>query len=162
MSAQTVYDSIGSKQALVARLNDLIDTEAGIADISRGTRPSRPIPCEVAATSARVITRSILDHCGDVIHALVTGAAAEPDLAVVMAEGQRRHDDGRGAGSWGGCRSWMPSPPSVDVDGRRRHARPRSPMSGSPSCCSESYGWSLDQVEAWIAATSRDLLLRPA
>ena len=33
VSAQTVYDSIGSKQAVVARLNDLIDTEAGIAGI---------------------------------------------------------------------------------------------------------------------------------
>ena len=35
-------------------------------------------------------------------------------------------------------------------------------MSGSPSLLHESYGWSLDQLEAWIAATSRDLLLRPA
>ncbi len=34
VSAQTVYDSIGSKQALVARLNDLIDREAGIAAIA--------------------------------------------------------------------------------------------------------------------------------
>src|SRR3954465_8667413 len=33
VSSQTVYDSIGSKQAIVARLNDLIDVEAGIADI---------------------------------------------------------------------------------------------------------------------------------
>ena len=33
VSAQTVYDSIGSKQAVVARLNDLIDSEAGIGAI---------------------------------------------------------------------------------------------------------------------------------
>ena len=33
VSAQTVYDSIGSKQAIVARLNDLIDAEADIATI---------------------------------------------------------------------------------------------------------------------------------
>ena len=93
MSAQTVYDSIGSKQALVARFNDLIDAEAGIAaHLARGVAESDD-PVEVAATSAR-IARSILDHCGDVIHALVTGAAAEPDLAVVMAEGQRRHHGG--------------------------------------------------------------------
>src|SRR3954453_24267194 len=33
VSTQTVYNSIGSKQAVVARLNDLIDSEAGIGAI---------------------------------------------------------------------------------------------------------------------------------
>ncbi len=94
MSAQTVYDSIGSKQAVVARPNDLIDDEAGIGAIARRIGESTD-PAEVAATSAR-IARSILEHCGDIIHALVTGAAAEPDLAVVLAEGQRRHLQGAG------------------------------------------------------------------
>src|SRR5690348_8096272 len=41
VSAQTVYDSIGSKQALVARLQDLIDSEAGIAGIVEAARASR-------------------------------------------------------------------------------------------------------------------------
>ena len=50
VSAQTVYDSIGSKQALVARLNDLIDAEAGIAAIAGAGRRVRP--AEVAATPA--------------------------------------------------------------------------------------------------------------
>ena len=35
VSAQTVYDSVGSKQQLVAQLNDLIDAEAGIGAIVR-------------------------------------------------------------------------------------------------------------------------------
>src|SRR4051812_48402975 len=78
VSAQTVYDSIGSKQAVVARLNDLIDEEAGIRDIAGAAQRSTD-PREVASTSARV-TRSILEHCGDIVHALVTGAPAEPDL----------------------------------------------------------------------------------
>src|SRR6476469_4043669 len=34
VSAQTVYDSVGSKQAVVARLNDLIDIEAGVGGIA--------------------------------------------------------------------------------------------------------------------------------
>src|SRR4051812_6580443 len=65
VSAQTVYDSIGTKQALVARLNDLIDSEAGIGAIAAAAAGSTD-PAEVAATSARV-TRSILEHCGDII-----------------------------------------------------------------------------------------------
>ena len=53
VSPQTVYDSVGSKQALVSRLNDLIDAEAGVADIVRAAAESDN-PWEVAATSARV------------------------------------------------------------------------------------------------------------
>src|SRR5215510_10019988 len=61
VSAQTVYDSVGSKQALVARLNDLIDSEAGIGAIVRaaaassaGSSVAAEDPAELAATSARV------------------------------------------------------------------------------------------------------------
>src|SRR6188768_1920575 len=61
VSAQTVYDSIGTKQALVAQLNDLIDAEAGIVAIA-GAAARSDDPAEVAATSAR-IARSILEHC---------------------------------------------------------------------------------------------------
>src|SRR3954451_6554152 len=72
VSAQTVYDSIGSKQAVVARLNDLIDAEAGIRALAGAAQQSED-QNEVAATSARV-TRSILEHCGDIVTALVPGA----------------------------------------------------------------------------------------
>src|SRR3954454_6076801 len=72
VSAQTVYDSIGSKQALVARLHDLIDDEAGVSRIVGESFGSRE-PSVIAGTPARV-TRSILEHCGDIIHALVSGA----------------------------------------------------------------------------------------
>ena len=92
VSAQTVYDSIGSKQAIVARLNDLIDAEADIATIV-GAGVGSDDPGEILAVQARVV-RSILEHCGDILRALVSGAAAEPDLALVMAEGHRRHVEG--------------------------------------------------------------------
>src|SRR4051795_8478124 len=88
VSAQTVYDSIGSKQALVLRLNDLIDDEAGVFEIAR-TSSGSDDPAEVASTSAK-ITRSILEHSGDILHAVITGASAEPDLQVVLDEGQDR------------------------------------------------------------------------
>src|SRR4051794_194907 len=92
VSAQTVYDSVGSKSALVVRLNDVIATEAGIRELAIAAAQSTD-PVEVVATPAR-ITRSILENCGDIVHALVTGAAAEPDLEAALAEGQRRHVEG--------------------------------------------------------------------
>src|SRR5687768_16119866 len=60
VSAQTVYDSVGSKQELVMRLNDLIDAEAGISTIVRAAVSSGD-PREMTAAPARV-TRSILEH----------------------------------------------------------------------------------------------------
>ena len=118
VSAQTVYDSVGSKQALVARLNDLIDSEAGIGAIAR-TIGQTDDPQELVAFPAR-ITRAILEHCGDIIHALVTGAAAEPELAAVLAEGQRRHRRGRRANR-------RPA-----AGARRAPRRPTTPPTPSP------------------------------
>src|SRR5436190_2465788 len=78
VSAQTVYDSIGSKQELVSRLNDLIDTEAGVPAIVAKLAQTQD-PHQVAGMAAAV-TRSILENCNDILHALITGAAAEPEL----------------------------------------------------------------------------------
>jgi AcrR family transcriptional regulator len=154
VSAQTVYDSVGSKQALVARLNDLIDSEAGIGALVRAAAASEA-PAELAATSARV-TRSILEHCADIIHALVTGVAAEPELAAVLAEGQRRHREG-----------------ARFVVGRLGELGALGPDAGEAAeslaavtdirfalMLREDYGWSLDRLEDFMAATSRTLLLR--
>jgi AcrR family transcriptional regulator len=156
VSAQTVYDSVGSKQALVARLNDVIDDEAGIAALGRAAAQSDD-PVAIAATPAR-IARSILEHCGDVIHALVTGAAAEPELAVALEEGQRRHL--RGAQMIVGRLQALDAldasvAPDAAVDTLAVVSDVRFAL-----VLQQSYGWSLDQVEAWIAATSRRLLLR--
>ena len=156
VSPQTVYDSVGSKRALVSRLNDLIDTEAGVAAIVRAAVESDD-PQEVAATPARV-TRSILEHCGDILVALVTGAAAEPDLAAVLAEGHRRHVEGAGR--------IVDLLRKLDALGPDVHPDDAAQTLAAVSdfrfglVLRESYGWSLDQLESWTAATSRSLVLR--
>ena len=156
VSAQTVYDSIGSKQALVARLNDLIDAEAGIAAIA-GAAARSGDPRQVAAMPAK-ITRSILEHCGDIVHALVTGAAAEPDLATALAEGHRRHVEGAGV-VVGLLRQMDALGGSVDVDAAVETLAAISDTQFA-LLLRDSYGWSLDRIETWIAVTSQALLLR--
>jgi len=158
VSAQTVYDSIGSKQALVLRLNDLIDTEAGVLDIARTLGNSND-PAVVAAVSA-TITRSILEHCSDIVHALVTGASAESDLQVVLDEGHSRHV--------GGARRTVDQlnamnalPESMDVEEAVDTLAAVSDIQFA-LLLRDSYGWSLDRIESWIANTSRALLLGPA
>ena len=154
VSAQTVYDSVGSKQELVSSLNDLIDAEAGIPALARAAAESED-PGEVAATNAR-ITRSILEHCGDIIRALVTGAAAEPELAAVLAEGQRRHVEGAGRviGLLRGLEALGPVDPDEAVETLAAITDIRLAL-----MLQESYGWSLDRLENWMAAASRTLLL---
>jgi AcrR family transcriptional regulator len=152
VSAQTVYDSVGSKQQLVAQLNDLIDAEAGIGAIVRADLQSED-PARVVAISARV-ARSILQHCGDIIHALVTGAAAEPELAAVLAEGQRRHVAGTTTvvGRLGELGVALPDG-AIDTLAALSDVR-------FALVLQESYGWSLEQLERWIADTGGALLLR--
>jgi AcrR family transcriptional regulator len=154
VSAQTVYDSVGSKQALVSSLNDLIDAEAGIAALARAAAESQD-PREVAATNAR-ITRSILEHCGDIIHALITGAAAEPELAAVLAEGQRRHVEGAGrvVAVLRGLHALGPIDPDDAGETLAAITDIRFAL-----VLQEDYGWSLDRLEGWMADASRRLLL---
>ena len=156
VSAQTVYDSVGPKQALVARLNDVIDVEAGIPAIAGGVARSND-PIAIVATPAR-ITRSILEHSGDVIRALITGAAAEPDLAAVLAEGQRRHVQGAKT-IVGLLEAKDALDPSID---RRAAVETLAAVSDIRLALvlHESYGWPLDRIERWIATTSQTLLLR--
>ena len=156
VSAQTVYDSVGSKHELVSQLNDLIDAEAGVAAIVRAAAESGD-PWELAATPARV-TRSIIEHCGDIVLALVSGAAAEPELGAVLAEGHRRHLEGAGR-IVAQLRSLDALGPGVDPDDAAETLAAAADFRFA-LVLQESYGWSLDQLESWMAATSRTLLLR--
>lgn len=157
VSAQTVYDSIGSKQALVARLNDLIDTEAGIAAIAGEVAQSNDAG-EVAALPAK-ITRSIIEHCGDIVRALVTGASAEPDLEVALAEGHRRHVEGaRRVVAL--LHKMGVLDDSVDAEAAAESLAAVTD-SGFALLLRDSYGWPLDRIESWMIATSQALLLRP-
>jgi len=158
VSAQTVYDSVGSKQALVSRLNDLIDSEADITGIARAAAESGD-PEELAATPAR-ITRSILERCGDIVHALVTGATAEPELAAVLAEGSRRHVEGA-RGIVGMLRRLDALDPALDPDDAVQTLAAVSDIRFA-IVLRDGYGWPLDRLEAWMVATSRTLLLPPA
>ena len=155
VSAQTVYDSVGATQALVARLHDVSDDEAGIPAIAGAVARSSD-PTEIAATSAK-ITRSILEHSGDVIHALVTGAAAEPELEAVLAEGQRRHL--QGATTIVGLLQRL-NALDASID-RKTAVDTLAAVSDIRLALvlRENYGWSLDHIEQWIATTSQALLL---
>ena len=157
VSAQTVYDSIGSKQALVLRLNDLIDSEAGVMALA-GVAAQSDDPAEVASMSAR-ITRSILEHCGDILRALVTGASAESDLQVVVDEGRKRHIGGARM-AVERLRAMNALDESVGVDDAAEALAAITDFQFA-LMVRDNYGWSLDRIESMLSDTSRAILLAP-
>jgi AcrR family transcriptional regulator len=68
VSPQTDYDSVGSKRALVAGLNDLIETEVQIG--------------------------AIVGQCGDIVRTLVAGPPRSQTSPPYSLEGLRRHRAG--------------------------------------------------------------------
>jgi AcrR family transcriptional regulator len=155
VSAQTVYDSVGPKQQLVARLNDLVDAEAGIAALGAAGAEATDPRAGVGA-SAR-LARAVVEHCGDILRALVTGAAAEPDLAAVMAEGQRRHVAGARL-LVGRLVQLDALPDGLGADDAAATLAAVSDVRVA-LMLRDDYGWSLDRIEAWIAASAAALLL---
>ncbi len=155
VSPQTVYDSVGSKSELVARLNDLIDTEAGVGQLAQAMAESDD-PAYVATSSPR-ITRALLAECGDVLRTLVSGAGEEPALARVLDEGHRRHVGGARA-VVGRLQTLGVLPRGSDPDELAESLAAVNDFRIA-LVLHDSYGWSLDRVEAWAAAESRLLLL---
>jgi AcrR family transcriptional regulator len=156
VSPQTVYDAVGSKAALVARLNDLVDSDAGVADLARAMAESDD-PAYVAATQAR-ITRALLETCGDVLRTLASAAADEPELTRVLEEGHRRHVEGsrrvvERLAALGAL------PKGTDRDATAESLAATSDFRVA-LVLRDGYGWSFDRVEAWIAEASRRLLER--
>lgn len=92
VAVQTIYARVGSKRGMVLAMLDLIDEEAGVAqlvpEVMRASAPDEALRAGIG------ITRAVHEHCGDIIEALFTAVGAEPELAEAVAEGQRRHREG--------------------------------------------------------------------
>jgi AcrR family transcriptional regulator len=155
VSPQTVYDSVGSKSELVARLNDLIDAEANIQPLAAAMSASDD-PAYVVATSARM-TRAILESCGDILRTLVAGAKSEPELTRVLDEGHRRHV--------AGAHLVVERLHRMGALPRRTNLEQAAQELAALSdfrialVLHDSYGWPLARVESWIADESRRLIL---
>ena len=80
------------KPDLIRSLNDLIDGEAQIWEIA-STIPTQTDPLALARIPA-LITRRLVERCGDILRAGVAGMQAEPELAPVISEGGKRHRAG--------------------------------------------------------------------
>ena len=158
VAVQTIYSSVGSKAALVLALNDLIDEEAGVAQLGAGVRAETDPPTMIAKTIH--LTRQLNERCGDLIQVMLSAEPAEPDIAAAVADGMRRHESGASAmaqrlGALGALRA--------DTTPERA-AAVFSMMTSAASWLqlTQRAGWTFDQSEAWLTESLTQLLLKPS
>jgi AcrR family transcriptional regulator len=155
VSVQTVYDSVGSKAALLLALNDELDRVAGVRDLAGAVLASES-SVDVAALPAR-ITRAILDNAIDIVRIVTAAAPSEPDVQTALDDGRKRHLAGIAAvthrlETLEGLRA------GVTV------AEAQATLSILTDTAfglllHDSYGWSTQAIERWTIATIRRLLL---
>jgi AcrR family transcriptional regulator len=158
VAVQTIYARLGSKRGMLMGLIDLIDEEAGVGDLA-----ARVLSAPTAAATLRAevrLARAFQERCGDIIGALFAAQAAEPDLAIAVAEGQRRHREGARltvarVAELGGLRDDVtPERAAALIALSTTHEAWRELV--------EAYGLSWDDAEAWLdAALARALLKDP-
>jgi AcrR family transcriptional regulator len=157
VAVQTIYSSIGSKAALVLALNDLVDAEANVSGLAAELMQEND-PHQLIAKGVH-LTRQLNERCGDLIRVLLSAEPAEPDAAVAVADGMRRHQQGADGmahrlGSLGALRTGTSA----------QHAGTVFAMMTSSANwlqLTQNAGWSFDQAEAWLTDSLSQLLLSP-
>ncbi|MGA7420017.1 MAG: helix-turn-helix domain-containing protein [Acidimicrobiales bacterium] len=156
VAVQTIYTSVGSKAELVLALNDLIDLEAGVAELAADLfRESNPV--RVVAKGVH-LTRQLNERCGDLIRVMMSAEAAEPDAAAAVADGMRRHEEGGRA-----VAEFLRELGALRDDMTPDRAAAAFSMMTSPASwkqLTQDAGWTFDEGEAWLAASVSELLLR--
>jgi AcrR family transcriptional regulator len=157
VSVQTIYDSVGGKHDLVLRLNDLIDEEADVTQIAVPLAGETD-PAAVARIPARITAR-LIERCGDILRVVLAGSLADPGLAVLLREGQRRHRAGADAvaarlAALGALRP--DTTPAAAAATIAALADFRLAL-----ILTDEFGLNRDGLEDWIAGTTTRSVLRP-
>jgi AcrR family transcriptional regulator len=155
VAVQTVYSSVGSKAALVLALNDLIDEEAGVAQIAAGLMQETD-PSQLIARGVH-LTRRLNETCGDIIRVLLSAEPADPEVAAAVADGMHRHEQGATAIS-----HRLAEFGALRADLKPEQAAAAFSVMTSPASwrqLTQGAGWTFDEGEAWLATSLAQLLL---
>lgn len=155
VSVQTVYDSVGPKPALIRALNDQIDHEAQIGEIASLVGTSDD-PATIARVPA-MITRRLIERCGDILRGVSAGGQAEPGLVPLVEEGGRRHRAGAAAvaGRLAGLGTLIQG---TSVEEAARTIATLSDFRVALSLI-DDHGLSFDEVEEWMARAIARMVL---
>lgn len=158
VSVQTIYDSLGSKRAIVLALNDLIDEEGDVRALASAI-PTSTDPIELLRIAA-TISRNINERCGDIVAALFSAAAVETEMREVRDESRRRHRAGiagltRRLASLGALRGDLDAETAADVIAAMTDPQVARTFVGE-------YGWTWDRWQEWTEAALIRLVLEAA
>ncbi len=155
VAIQTIYASVGPKQALVQEMVELIDEEAEIPVIAAQLAETRD-PDEMLALAAR-LTRQVVDRCGDIVRTIHAGAGTEPAIAAALAEGRRRHREGM-AGLAAALAAGNLLAEGVTA-GRATEILAVLTANETYFQLQRDFGMPLDEAEHWVLTALRRLLL---
>jgi AcrR family transcriptional regulator len=157
VALQTVYDRVGSKAALVRRMNDLVDAESGVAELEARMSASTD-PRELLGLCVQ-LTRQVAERCGDIIAAVNVAALAEPAIDGVLAEGRRRHISGTGRVA-SVLEAMGALQDGVDAESAGRLLATLT-YNDSYLMLTRDFGLSFDQAQAWLEGRLAAALLEP-
>jgi AcrR family transcriptional regulator len=155
VAVQTIYSSVGSKAALLLALNDLIDEEADVAQLAQQLREEAD-PVQLIGKAVH-ITRQLNERCGDLIRVLLSAEPSEPDVAAVVADGIKRHE--QGAAMLGNQLGSLRALPTEGTPERVAVVFSLMTAPASWRQLTQGAGWSFDDSEAWLTASLVRLLL---
>ena len=157
VSVQTIYDSVGSKAAILRELNDLIDEEANVMDIAGRLFTSND-PREVV-TLATLIGTTICSRSGDIMRATIAASRLDEDLGAVYGESMRRHRAGI-RGTVARLAALDALRPGVEPE---YATQVMAGITEPPVTFTfvDNYGWSYEQWHSWVVDTICGLLLKP-
>jgi len=156
VALQTVYTSFGSKRRILIDLVESLRREAGLRELHE-VRDARRVDPRQRLRIAAQFHRKLFEHGADILETLRSAGQADPDIASIWSQANRR----RREGSTRIARSLARSGDLRPRIGEREAAAMIYVLANHSvyhDVVNES-GWSPDQYEAWLAGTLEQLLL---
>lgn len=155
-AVQTIYDSVGPKRSIMLALVAMAEGEAGVGEFRDRLFQTRDP--RMALTLWVTMTRQFVERSADIVGALQSAAAAEPDVAAAYDEAKRNHQMGA---SWTGNLLERLDALAPGLTAQRAGAIIALLTWGTTwQELLHDHGWTLDACEAWMIESLTRLLLR--
>jgi AcrR family transcriptional regulator len=155
VSVQTIYSSVGSKSELIAELSDEMDVSAGTREIWTKLEAAKS-GREMIELGVQLV-RTFPETFGDLLIAIASASAVEPELNQYLEEGQRRHRIGLASlikriDEVYGLKKGMTVERGAAIIAAMTNLSVWHDLH-------KAHGWSYDEIEAWMTDALSELLL---
>jgi AcrR family transcriptional regulator len=156
VSVPTLYSSIGSKATIARSLVEFTNEESDIPENDRIQQATTNGPDLIRANAHLV--RVLHERSGDIMRALISAAASEPELAPALEAGRNYHRDAEYANARRLAEMQALRPGISAEDAGALITTLALPEVIGHLALVE--GWSYDKIETWLAETLIRLLLK--